>query len=126
MAELQFQVGDKVFVSGKIYQSANGTLTFGDSPKITSTIKKVAPKGAHPYAVEDIYGWFDINSVKPALDLEVGDTVSIIKPVSYYGQKLALRYKEYEITALVDDKVTVSYHNLQTVVVNAYNLEKLK
>lgn len=125
MAELEFKVGDAVFVSGTIYQSANGTLTFGEAPKTVSKIKRTAPKGAHPYAIEDIYGWFDIKSVKKALDLQVGDKVQVIKSLSYHNKRLDLKYKDYVITNLDGDKATITHNNVQTVIVNAYNLEKL-
>lgn len=125
MAELEFKIGDDVLVSGTVYQSANGTLAFGEVPKTVSKIKRVAPKGAHPFAVEDVYGWFNAESVKPVLDLKVGDKVHLIRPRSYHDKILHLKYKDYTITKLEDDKATVTHNDLQTVIVNAYNLEKI-
>ena len=125
MAELKFKVGDKVFVNGTIYQSANGTLSWGKSDKIISTIKKVAARGAHPYAVEDIYGWFNPEAIKPILEVAVGDKVKVMKAFTYSGKSVTLRYQDYVITELIDDKATVTHNNAQTLVVNAYNLKKI-
>lgn len=125
MAELKFKVGDKVFVNGIIYQSANGTLTKGKAEKLHSTVKRVAQNAPHPYAVEGLYGWFEEKELKPELTVQIGDKVKVRKPITYGGKTVSLRYPDYIITNIVDDKATITHNQAQTIVVSAYNLEKI-
>ena len=125
MAELKFKIGDEVFVDGPIYQSANGTLTRGAAQKVSTKIKKVAERGAHPYAVEDVYGWFNPEAIKPKLTIQVGDEVKVLKAITYGGKSVSLRFPTYKVISLVDDKATITHFNTQTIVVNAYNLKKI-
>lgn len=128
MAALKFQVGDRVRVTGPIYQSANGTLTKGSLDKQIAVISKIASKGAHPYAVEGIFGWFNEAQITkiPQIAVKVGDTVKVLKPITYHGQRIVLKYNDYVVTDLVEDKATITHNHVQTVVVNATNLEKIK
>lgn len=56
MASFKFKPGDVVLINGDIYQSANGTLKGKKLENYKGTIKKIAEKGAHPYAIEGMWG----------------------------------------------------------------------
>lgn len=128
MADLKFKVGDKVLVTGPIYQSANGTLTSGEAKNRLARIRKVAVNAAHPYMIEGIFGWFTEASVKEYVEIpvEINDKVKVLKPITYNGQKVILRYKDYVVEELIGDKAKITHNHVQTIVVNAYNLEKIK
>jgi len=127
MAELKFTIGDAVVVSGPVYQSANGTLTKGEIKNQVHTIEKAIERAAHPYMVKGIFGWFNEEQLKKYIPIpvEINDTVKVKTPVSYGGKKLALRYSDYVVKELIEDKAVVT-HGTQTITVNAYNLEKIK
>lgn len=125
---MKFQAGQKVILNGPIYQSANGTLTKGTAENKLCIIRKVAENAAHPYMIEGTYGWFnedEFSEYKP-IPVEINDFVKILKPITYSGQKFVKRYDVYVVRELIGDKATVSHNGVQTVVVNAYNLEKVK
>ena len=127
MAELRFKLGDKVLVNGIMYQSANGTLTKKTVKNQKSVITRVAEKGAHPYAVDNVYGWFNEGSLKklPEITVKVGDKVKVLNPMSYNGNRITLRYADYTITSLDDDKAVITHNHAQTLTVNAVNLQKI-
>ena len=128
MAETKLQIGDTVIVNGPVYQSANGTLTKGEIKNQLHTIEKAVERAAHPYMVKGIFGWFDAKELKKVIPIpiEVNDKVKVLKPVSYSGKRLVLRYKDYIVQELIGDKAVISHNNAQTLIVNAFNLEKIK
>lgn len=125
---LKFKVGDKVLVSGPVYQSANGTLTSGEVKEKLVVVRKALENAAHPYMMTGIFGWFKEEQIKEykEIPVEINDKVKILKPISYSGKKLVLRYKDYVVQELIGDKATVTHNHVQTVIVNAYNLEKIE
>lgn len=127
MAELKFKLGDKVIVNGAMYLSANGTLTKKTVSNQKSVITKIAEKGAHPYAVDNIYGWYNESALKkaPEITVKVGDKVKVLHAITYHGNKIPLRYKDYEVISLEDDKAIITHNNAQTITINAVNLEKI-
>lgn len=128
MAELKFKIGDNVIVNGPVYQSANGTLTSGEIKNQLYTIEKAVERAAHPYMVKGVFGWFNESQLKKVIPIpvEINDKVKILHPVSYSGKKVVLRYKDYVVEELVGDKAIITHNHVQTIAVNAYNLEKIK
>ena len=100
MTKFKFKPGDTVGITGKIYQSANGTLTGKTLSNFKGTIKKIAEKAAHPYAIEGMWGWFDEKELKPY----------IAPPEIFAGDKVNIQ----------SAKGTLSF------VVNIYNLKKVE
>ena len=56
MADLQFKLGDRVIVTGTMYQSANGQLSVRTLTKASAVITRIAENAAHPYAINNILG----------------------------------------------------------------------
>lgn len=126
MKELQFKIGDTVVAKGDYYQSANGTLLGGKIIKKKGVIKKVAPKGSHPYKIDTIDGWFNENSINEYRmpEVEVGDKVQLIKNQDYLRKQMPYAIGViYDLKSIDDDLAIVEYKNL-TFKVNVYNLKK--
>lgn len=126
MKELQFKVGDSVIAKGDIYQSANGTLLHGNVVKKRGFIKKIAPKGAHPYAIDTIDGWFNEKSIfeYKLPEVEIGDKVKLIKNENYLHKPIRFSAGViYELKSIDDDIAIIEFNNL-TFKVNVYNLKK--
>jgi len=126
MKELQFKVGDSVIAKGNIYQSANGTLLHGTIVKKRGFIKKVAPKAAHPYAIDTIDGWFNENSVSEYRlpEVKVGDKVKLNKCENYLHKPIRLAAGVvYDLKSIDDDIAIIEFNNI-TFKVNVYNLKK--
>lgn len=124
----EFKIDDKVVVNGPIYQSANGTLTKGEVKNQVGIIEKALERAAHPYMIKGLYGWFNEAQLKKILPIpvEIGDKVRVLKPFTYNGKKIVLRYKDYVVDELIGDKAVVTHNHVQTLAVNAFNLEKIK
>ncbi len=128
MKEFKFKPGDEVLITGKIYQSANGTLYGKTLNKFKATIKKIAEKGAHPYAIEGMWGWFDEKELSPYVappEISVGDKVKLIKNETYNHKKIVLSpYIDYQVNNIEDNKVYVSFRDTNFIV-DIYNLKKI-
>lgn len=127
MLALKFKPGDAVWVSGRCYQSANGTLFHGDIEKQKGEIKKVAPKGSHPYAIKGIDGWFNAESVKKYVmpTVKIGDKAVLIKRETYDLIPIKLPINTvYEIIDIDESKAYISYKQY-LFTVNIYSLKKV-
>ena len=131
MVKFKFKPGDTVGITGKIYQSANGTLTGKTLSNFKGTIKKIAEKAAHPYAIEEMWGWFDEKELKPYIappEIFVGDKVQLIKNINYIHKEIKASPKVTYIVKEIDgDKVNIqSAKGTLSFVVNIYNLKKVE
>ena len=126
MAELKFQIGDKVVVNGWMYLSANGTLTKQLVSNKVGTITRIAEKGAHPYAIDNVYGWYNEPALKKytEISVKVGDYVKLIRNITYGGKKFTPSYTVYQLLELDGEKASLGLNGKVSVVVNAYNLIK--
>ena len=125
--ELKFEVGDSVMAEGRSFQSANGTLYAGKVDKVIATIKKTAPKAAHPYALEGVNGWFNENSLKKYAkpEVEVGDKVRLIRLKTYRGFDVRLPQSTVYILEEIDqDKALIRNGKTITFQVNVFDLQK--
>lgn len=129
MKEFKFKPGDTVWVSGPVYQSANGTLIGKTLDKQKACIKKVAEKAAHPYAIEGMWGWFNEKSLKPYIappELEIGTKVTLIKNETYNHTQIKLSpHITYEVIAVDEDKVKICFNGTIKYTVSIYNLKKI-
>ena len=124
---LKFKIGDNVIAKGKYYQSANGTLLGGEVEKLKGTIRKAASKGAHPYMLDTLFGWFDEKSLSEYKipEVQVGDEVKLIRNENYSHKPIKLSLGNiYIVKEINDDKATIEKNNF-VFVVNAYNLKKI-
>lgn len=127
MADFKFKPGDEVMITGKIYQSANGTLTGKTLKRYKGTVKKIAEKAAHPYAIEEMWGWFNENELKPYVappKFEIGDKVKLIKNITYSGNKFVPKRDIYELLKVEDDKAYIGINGVQSSIVSIFNLKK--
>lgn len=127
MADLKFQIGDQVIVTGTMYQSANGQLPARTLTRAMAVVTRIAENASHPYAVNNVLGWFDEQSLTKYVEppVHIGDKVSLIKNVTYSGKRLTMPYKVYEVTNIEDDKATLAHNGIRATVVNVWNLKKL-
>ncbi len=131
MASFKFKPGDTVEINGKIYQSANGTLVGKTLDGFKGTIKKVAEKAAHPYAIEEMWGWFNEKELKAYIappKVTIGDKVQLIKNITYANTDIRLRPDMiYIITNINGKKVDISSpKGSAKFTVNIYNLKKVE
>lgn len=128
MAELKFQIGDKVFINGTYYQSANGTLVGGTANKKILEIDRIAANAAHPYHVKGISGWFMEDALKKyeVPPFNVGDEVKVINPITYGNKPFKTWYNTYDVLAMDFDRITIGKKGTIAAVVNAKNLQKVK
>ena len=128
MANFKFKPGDTVLINGDVYQSANGTLKSKKLENYKATIKKIAEKGAHPYAIEGMWGWFDEGSFKVYVEppkFEIGDKVKLIKNETYKHVPIKLsKNVVYEILEINEDKIRIGSLNMKYTV-SAFNLKKV-
>ena len=127
MAELKYNIGDRVVVSGRIFQSANGTLSTKKLDKKIGFIVKTASTAKHPYAINGITGWFNEEDIKTyiAPPVKVGDMAKPIKNVTYLNKPFKSWYSSYEVLNINGDKATIGKNGNPIAVVNVYNLKKV-
>ena len=127
MAELKFKLGDRVVVTGTMYQSANGQLPARTLTHADAYVTKVAENAVHPYMINNILGWFDEKSLTKYVEppVHIGDRVNLIKNVTYSGKRFKSWYNEYEVVALESDKATIAHNGTVVAIVNAFNLKKV-
>ena len=130
MFKPKYEIGDKVIANGTAFQSANGTLFAGQVDKEVGKITKIAIRGAHPYKIEGIDGWFNERNIakyeQPSV--EVGDRVKLIKNQNY--KKMPIKFSPNLIYILIDinkDVATIQAENNEILKIkaNVYNLEKV-
>ena len=131
MTNFKFKPGDIVEINGKIYQSANGTLVGKTLDGFRGTIKKIAEKAAHPYAIEEMWGWFNENELKAYIappEVAIGDKVQLIKNKTYTNVDIKIRPNMvYIITNIDGKKVNISSPKGSIkFTVNIYNLKKVE
>lgn len=126
MKELQFKIGDSVIAKGNYYQSANGTLLGGKVVKKKGLIKRVAPKGSHPYEIDTLVGWFNEDSISEYKipEVEVGDKVQLIKNQNYLRKPMPYSIGViYDLKSIDDDLAIIEFKDIEFKV-NVYNLKK--
>lgn len=76
--QAKFKVGDRVFIKGNLYKSANATNASGWAERVTY-ITRYAEGTKHPYNTTGDLGWIDESAIELATDysLKVGDKVKI-------------------------------------------------
>ena len=127
MADLQFKLGDRVIVTGTMYQSANGQLSVRTLTKASAVITRIAENAAHPYAINNILGWFDEQSLTKYVEppVHIGDKVKLIRNIAYNGTRLSRTHNQYEVTGIDGDKATLAYNGITATTANVWNLKKL-
>ena len=78
----KFKVGDKVIISGQLYESSTGDKKGRVVSNITTTITRYAAGAKHPYNTTGDLGWMDESSIRvysesEAVTLKRGDKVVI-------------------------------------------------
>jgi len=127
MADLKFQIGDQVVVTGTMYQSANGQLPERTLTRATAVVTRIAENASHPYAINNTLGWFDEQSLTKYVEppVHIGDKVSLIKNVTYSGKRLNKVRQSYEVLEIDGEKAILGHNGIQSTIVNVWNLKKL-